>query len=252
MPFRKLLKKLHDRRAPAVWVEHPVPPALWAVGDVHGRVDLYDRLEAMIRRRTPQATVVLLGDLIDRGPQSRQVIARMLAPDPAITRLAILGNHEDMALRFLDHPESAERWLTHGGAEALADWGITRMPGESVTALRNRWQDVLGWEEHAFLRALPLGRSFGSHVLTHAGAAAEVPLRAQGKAELVWQRHGEIADLLPPADLGERIVVHGHVPVEHATVHGWRINLDTGAWKSGRLSAARLQPGRDPELLVVE
>lgn len=251
MPLRRLLKKLHHRPDQPGWIEHPVPPALWAVGDVHGRMDLYDRLEAAIRRRTPQATIVLLGDLIDRGPGSRQILRRMLSPDPDLARLAILGNHEDMALRFLDHPETAERWLDHGGAEALADWAILRAPGESATSLRNRWQAVLGWEEHEFLRGLPLARSFGRHVLTHAGAAAEVPLAAQGKPELVWQRHAEIEDLLPPADLGARVVVHGHVPVGAIRSHGWRINLDTGAWKSGRLSAARLYPDREPDFLTL-
>lgn len=251
MPFRKLLKKRHHRPNGPGWIDQPVPQALWAVGDVHGRIDLYDRLEARIRRLTPEATIVLLGDLIDRGPGSRQVIARMLEPDPHLTRLAILGNHEDMALRFLDDPEAALRWLDLGGAEALADWGIVRSRGETATALRDRWQGVLNPDEHAFLKALPLARSFGRHVLTHAGAAAEVPLSVQGKPELVWQRHGEIDDLLPPADLDGRMVVHGHVPGPEIRANGWRINLDTGAWKSGRLSAARLHPDRAPEFLTV-
>lgn len=251
MSIHKLLKRLHHRHDQPGWMDQPVPEALWAVGDVHGRFDLYDRLEASIRKRTPQATIVLLGDLIDRGPGSRQMIARMLDPDPQIMRLAVLGNHEDMALRFLDHPQTAERWLDHGGTEALADWGIVRAPGESATTLRNRWQAVLGWGEHDFLRSLPLARAFGRYILTHAGAAAEVPLAMQGKAELVWQRHGEIDDLLPPVDLGDRIVVHGHVPGERIRAAGWRINLDTNAWRSGRLSAARLFPDRAPEFLTV-
>ncbi len=251
MTFRKLLKKLHPGPDQPLWIDHDMPAALWAVGDVHGRMDLYDRLERIIRSQTPEATIVLLGDLIDRGPGSRRMLERVLTPDARLQRLTILGNHEDMALRFLDHPESAERWLDHGGTEALADWGIRRTAGETLTALRNRWQACLTWEEHDLLRRMPLGRRFGRYLLTHAGAAAEMPLSAQGKAELVWQRHGEIDDLLPPIDLGDRIVVHGHVPGKVIRASGWRINLDTGAWKSGRLSAARLFADRPPEFVTV-
>lgn len=247
----RMLRRLHRRTGHPHWLDLPVPAALWAVGDLHGRADLMARMEQRIRAETPSATVVYLGDLIDRGPDSRAVIERMLAPAEGLTRLALLGNHEDMALRFLDHPEAADRWLDHGGTEALVSWGVTPAPGEGAAALCRRFEAALPAAQRDFLATLPLGLTIGRHVLTHAGAAAELPLSAQGKSELVWQRHGEIADLLPPADLGARIVVHGHVPGRAIRAAGWRINLDTNAWKSGRLSAARLYQDRDPDFVTV-
>lgn len=244
------MKGLFARPASLVSAEPDPDGALWAVGDVHGWLALAQAIEARVRARDPVATIVFLGDVIDRGPDSRGMIDWLLSPPPpGITRRCLLGNHEDMALRFLARPAEAAAWLRFGGGETLASYGVTVEAGEDPRALASAFAAALPEEHRAFLAGLPVGLAMGRYVLTHAGAAAEVPLARQNRAQLVWERHAAIADLLPPRDLGDRFVVHGHVPVPGPLRSGWRINVDTGAYASGRLTAVRLPRDGEPEFI---
>lgn len=230
---------------------------LWAVGDVHGRLDLYRAVEARIARAARDEgrtqTVVLLGDMIDRGPESRGMIEHLLAPPPeGLRRHALRGNHEDMALRFLAKPGAHAAWLDFGGLETLASYGVS--PGEGapdLPGIADAFRAALPEAHLGFLRGLPAGLHAGRWVLTHAGAAPETPLSRQTSGDLTWARHAAIPDLLPPADLGGRTVVHGHVPVSEPIAQGWRINVDTGACFTGRLTAVRLPAEGDPAFLTV-
>jgi serine/threonine protein phosphatase 1 len=220
--------------------------ALWAVGDVHGCLTEYREIEARIVAGGLPATIVLLGDVVDRGPDSRGMLDLLTAPPTeGLTRLCLLGNHEDMMLAFLASPGANRAWLDFGGRETLRSYGCSH-DGRDPPALAAALRDSMPAEHRRYLESLPVLALTPGFVLSHAGAAAETPLTAQRKADLVWARHGEVADLLPPADLGDRIVVHGHVPVPLLRQAGWRINLDTGAFATGRLSAARLSPGAAP------
>lgn len=244
--------------------ERPLAGPLWAVGDVHGCLSLYLQIEAEVveeARATGVAqTLVILGDFIDRGPEVKGVIDHLMAPVPdGVTRVCMLGNHEDMALRFLARPEAARDWLRFGAWPTLGSYGIAPDPvtgdgagarGPDVARLSRELKAAMGAGVIGWLKGLPLGVIAGPYVLAHAGVAPEVPLARQSRADLIWTRHGEIADLLPPADLGDRLVIHGHVPVEAAVRQGWRLNIDTGAFATGRLTAVRLVPGEEPRVIV--
>lgn len=222
---------------------------LWAVGDVHGRLDLYRRIEDRIIAEGQPATILLLGDLIDRGPESRGVIEHVLSPAPeGFRRLALTGNHEDMALRFLDDPRRNAAWLGWGGREMIASYapGAT---GDDPEALAAALRAALPEAHLAFLRSLPVLATAGRYVLSHTGGGPETPLFRQTRTDLVWARHGETPDLIAPSDLAGRVMVHGHVPVAEARLNGWRINLDTGAYATGRLSAVCLTQDGDPRFI---
>jgi serine/threonine protein phosphatase 1 len=226
--------------------------ALWAVGDVHGCLAQYLDLEARIMAEGLPATVVLLGDVIDRGPDSRGMLDHLTGPAPdGLTRHCLLGNHEDMMLAFLAAPAANRGWLGFGGQETLRSYGCSPADGDAA-GLAAALREAMPAAHLHYLRALPVLALAPGFVMSHAGAAAEVPLTAQRKADLVWARHGGIADLLPPTDIGDRIVVHGHVPVPVPRQTGWRINLDTGAFATGRLSAARLAAGSAPVFIQSE
>jgi serine/threonine protein phosphatase 1 len=243
-----------------LFVERPLTGPLWAVGDVHGCLSLYREIEARVADEARETgvgqTLVILGDIIDRGPEVRGVVDHMMAPAPeGVSRVCLMGNHEDMALRFLSDPSSAVDWLRFGAWPTLGAYGIVPDPvqgarGPDVVRIARELKAAMGPGVIGWLKSLPLGLIAGPYVLAHAGVAPEVPLARQTRADLIWTRHGEIADLLPPADLGERLVIHGHVPVEAAVRQGWRLNIDTGAFATGRLTAVRLVPGEEPRFVV--
>lgn len=246
------MRRLFSRQPGLVQPGPDRPGPLWAVGDLHGWLALAQSVEARILDRDPGATIVYLGDVIDRGPDSRGAIDWMLSDPPAgSVRLCLLGNHEDMALRFLRRTREAAAWLRFGGLETLASYGVQVGEGDTPEQLSKRFAAVLPAAHRAWLETLPVGLAFGRFVLTHAGAAAEVALGLQTRQQLVWERHAAIADLIAPGDLGDRIVVHGHVPVPGPQQSGWRINVDTGAYASGRLTAVRLPQDGSPEFLTV-
>ena len=257
MPLTDVLARFLARRSalrPSEVIDLDPPERLWAVGDVHGCVSLCRAIERRIADEALPVTIVWLGDLIDRGPDSRSVIEHMLAPPrQGISRHCLLGNHEDMALRFLDAPLANRDWLGFGGRETLASYGVPAGAGEADPAtLAERFREVLPAPHLAFLRSRPVRIRAGRHFLTHAGEAAQTPLVRQTRADLIWPRHAAIPDLVPPVDLGGRIVVHGHVPVAIPRAEGWRINVDTGAFATGRLSAVRLSEAEAPRFLTVE
>ncbi|PID37179.1 MAG: serine/threonine protein phosphatase [Rhodobacterales bacterium] len=224
-----------------------VPPHFYAVGDVHGCFDLYLALERFIAARLSEAKapglLVLLGDVIDRGPQSAQVLAHLLEPAPAgLTRVLLRGNHEQMMLDFMAAPRAAREWLDHGGIETLQSYGATVGAGRLGEVAKR----VIPATHLAFLRQTPLCLTAGHWLLAHAGVDPDKSLEAQEADDFLWS---------DPRDLDHRpmpgyCVVHGHKPEETPTVAAHRIGLDTGAKATGRLSAVRLGAQRAEELLV--
>lgn len=239
-------------------LDAPVP-VLYAVGDVHGRIDLYREMEAQIAAEDEpgEKLIVLLGDLIDRGPDSAGMIDHLLAPAPAgTTRLCLLGNHEEMAIQFLLDPDPKAAWLSHGGAEMLMSYGIARDPQAlrqlSRRALAMRIAAHVPQEHFDFLHSLPLFLRAGPHFLCHAGIDPAVALDAQDRRALLWSRRFLDPESPPPVGLAPGgVVVQGHVPIEAAAQRGWRINVDTGAYITGRLSAVRFAAGCAPSFLSV-
>lgn len=220
---------------------------VYAVGDVHGRLDLLLRMEALIRAdlgRFPvdTALVCCLGDLVDRGPDSAGVVEHMSRP-PAdgLRRRCLRGNHEQRMLDFLRAPvRYGPGWLTYGGREALRSYGV-EVPAEvepdqlvdAAGALRAR----LPAHHLRYLRELPVGLRWGRYLFVHAGLNPDCPLDAQPYDDLLWVRE---PFLECRRDWGYT-VVHGHVVHPEPQLMPNRIGLDTGAFWSGRLSAAALE-----------
>lgn len=222
------------------------PAVTYAVGDVHGHDVLYRALEARLvadaARIEGQALIVLLGDVIDRGPRSADLVEHLVAPPPSgVSRVVLMGNHEDMFRRFIADPDTARDWVAWGGAETLASYGIHGDPARgydlSARDLKARIATSVPPSHVAFYESLPLSLTLPDTVFAHAGGSAERTWDDQGKDDLIWSDPRR----LPDGVFGRR-VVHGHVPVGRVEISDARIAVDTGAYESGVLSAVRLMP----------
>ncbi|EYD75434.1 serine/threonine protein phosphatase I [Rubellimicrobium mesophilum DSM 19309] len=241
--MRRLLERLSRRSAAPAGFDAPLAPdrPLAVIGDVHGRDALLARLLGRIAERAPEAQIVLVGDMIDRGEESAAVLRRVSGRADLV---GLRGNHEAMCLEFLDDPEAyGPRWLFNGGLQTLASFGIggvsERSRGEGLRAARDRLREAMGEELIAWLRARPLWWRSGNVVVAHAGADPARPLEEQEEQALLWghPRFGEV----PRTD--GLWVVHGHTILPRPIVEGGRIGVDTGAYATGRLTAALIGAG---------
>lgn len=239
-----LVSRLLGRR-PAAFTA-PLAPAerLAVIGDIHGCLGLLDRLLDKIAAAEP-ARLVFVGDFVDRGDDSAGVIARLralAARDPET--VFIRGNHEDMMLRFIDDPvDSAERWLRYGGLQTLASFGISGLgiagePQKSVVA-GQALAAALGPEALAWLRALPRSFVSGNLAVVHAGANPNKPIAEQSDRALTWGH----PDFFTRTRSDGTWVAHGHTVMDDVTIEDGRIGVDTGAYATGRLSAALVSSG---------
>lgn len=230
---------------PSPDLPRPDPPVC-VVGDVHGRLDLLERMLDLVaaRRAAPggaAARLVFAGDLIDRGPDSAAVLARvmaMVAASGGATR-AVMGNHERMLLDFLDAPAVAGPvWLGNGGDATLASFGINPHragdPGARAAALRA----ALPAGMEAWLRGLPLYWRAGDLAVCHAGADPARPIETQAAAALLWGHR----DFRRRPRSDGLWIAHGHVIAPQVRAEHGRIGIDTGAFATGRLSAAWFGP----------
>ncbi|MBB4658226.1 metallophosphoesterase family protein [Parvularcula dongshanensis] len=224
--------------------EETEPPILIAVGDVHGRADLLDALIDKAERKAKgrRCRFVLLGDYVDRGPDSRGVLDRLLAlrarrPDTILLK----GNHEQGLLDFLAEPDQVDAWLSWGGRETLRSYGVAVGEQDEPRALRDRFAEALPDEHFALLMSLPLTYEVPGYLFVHAGLHPDRPIEAQRERDLLWVRR---AWLEGGKDRFEPVVVHGHTPVDRPENLSWRVNVDTGAVWSSRLSALWLERGR--------
>jgi len=225
----------------------------YAIGDVHGHLDLLRAAFARIgadRARTGDATapVVQVGDLVDRGPDSRGVVDFLMTTCAEDTRLTVLkGNHDNMFSAFLEAtPEADPRlrtgltWLHPrlGGIETLASYGVNAdQPAEHIHA---EAREKVPESHRRFLAGLPLSLSFGDCLFVHAGIRPGVPIAQQEPSDLYWIRDDFLRD---GRDHGA-LVVHGHSPVDRVEHHGNRLAIDTGAAFGGPLSAVAIEGRR--------
>ena len=256
MVLRRLLDLLTSSRpasakATRIVVESQ-PARIYAIGDVHGCYDLLQQLEAQIVADAEGAPgdklIVMLGDLIDRGPASAQVIDHVLARPPAgFERICLKGNHEAMMLAFIRDPRRGAVWLDNGGRETLLSYGLhsdTLLRGVAPRVLENLIASHIPDEHIEFLERLPVLLDTPEAIFVHAGLRPGVRLEAQDDDELIWFRDNYENDY---AEFG-RPVVHGHTPRIEALVAPYRIAIDTGAYVNGQLTAVRLMPGEAPML----
>ena len=233
---------------------------IYAIGDIHGQVDMLRGAHARIAAdravtSDPDAPVVHLGDLVDRGPDSRGVIDLLIRGlTDGAPWIVLKGNHDRMFLNFLQsgiaHDSGLRRELTWldpplGGDRTLASYGVQL---RRWTSLRSAWDAAVAAvpQEHLeFLLNLPLMHQTKDLLFVHAGIRPGVPIGDQVEEDLVWIRRPFIEDT---RDHG-KIVVHGHTPVETPEHYGNRIDIDTGAGFGRALTAAVFE-GRDCFILT--
>ncbi len=224
---------------------------IYAVGDLHGRIDLLDALLQLIladlKDWAGRSQVIFLGDYVDRGAESAAAVERLRqGPDalglPRACRLLCLrGNHEDLFLRAFEASEYLPIWLANGGDQTCLSYGIDlqELAGEGgvISRLHVALRQAVPSSHRAFLRALPLCYSAGDYFFCHAGIRPGVPLTEQTEEDLLWIRE----PFLGAAEDHGKLVVHGHTPVHRPEVLSNRICIDTGAVYGGRLTALVLE-----------
>jgi serine/threonine protein phosphatase 1 len=205
----------------------------YAIGDVHGRFDLLSRaLDEIGDLEAQDARLVMLGDYVDRGPESREVVDELMRRSSDARVVCLRGNHEDMMLSGLEDPGAAVQWLLNGGEATLASYGGQAPP-----------------EEHlAWLSALPVAYETEHQFFVHAGVRPGVSLDAQKPEEMLWIRRPFLDS---DADFGKH-VVHGHTPAGEPELRANRSNLDTGAFHTGTLTVGVFDgPGGPAEVWSV-
>ena len=241
-----MLSRLFSKRRTSRGSEGPPGCRAYAIGDVHGRldllVDLLARIEADNARRPPAKTwLVFLGDLVDRGPDSRGVVELLSARPPGFARTVFIkGNHEEFFLGVLGGDDSiVQHWLAYGGTECAQSYGLTGgwMLNASPAAIMERLIEEVPPTHVRFLDQMADSFRFGDYLFVHAGIRPGVELEKQVSRDLRWIREGFLDDR---RDHGV-VVVHGHTIVERPEEHPNRIALDTGAYRSGTLTAIGLE-----------
>ncbi len=229
--------------------EGPPDTRIYAIGDIHGRLDLLQLLHGMIERDAAEVEgkrklLIYLGDYVDRGSSSCQVVDYLLGdPLPQFDIIRLRGNHEEMLLSFLDDPEFAPMWMINGGEATLSSYGIGEMQGETIEQ-RNRniqaaLKERLPRAHVEFFHSLGLHHVAGDYLFVHAGVLPGVALEEQVVEDLLWIR-GEF--IKSDADHG-KCVVHGHTVVDEPEIRENRIAIDTGAYFSNILSCLVLDGG---------
>ncbi len=227
---------------------------IYAVGDIHGRLDLLEHILRLIQSDSEggcaaEKLLVFLGDYVDRGPYSMGVVSRLTGGLPAgFTPVFLKGNHEDMLLAFLDEPGTGLNWIRNGGNAALLSYGAPPDTIEdaffgSLAGLfeaNAAFRELLPDDHLLFYRNLKPSFRIGGYFFAHAGVRPGIALDRQAGHDLIWIRD---EFLHYPGDFGA-VVVHGHTPAHAPEDRHNRIGIDTLAFRTGRLTAVVLEGSR--------
>ena len=244
------LLRRHRMNEPACGAWLPRGIRIYAIGDIHGRADLLTSLLDEIRRdagRNPGYTdyLIYLGDYVDRGLQSRQVLDLVSAPPPpGFGTIHLRGNHEQAMLDFLEDETAGANWLHFGGVQTLFSYDI-HLPERGVDAMvlaeaRRRLAAALPPAHLSFLTHLRYAMAIGGYFFVHAGIRPGVPLDRQAPEDMLWIREEFLSSRV---DHG-KIVVHGHTITDEPDIRPNRIGIDTGAYASGHLTCLVLEEDR--------
>lgn len=235
-----MLGKLFGGKGPAAAIPHG--ERVYAVGDIHGCDGLLKSLLRLIDEDAggAKSRLIFLGDYVDRGPDSKMVVDRLLKvklerPDAVFLK----GNHEQAMLDFLARPDLNEEWLHWGGDKTLESYGVGQIWARRAEELARDLDAALPPAHRDFLHSLELWRIIGDYAFVHAGFKPGVPIEAQSEEACLWIRgefHNADADSRP-----DKTVIHGHHPVKKPLDAGWRIDVDTGAVWSDALTAVVLE-----------
>lgn len=218
----------------------PAQLRIYAIGDIHGRLDLLNELLARIsrdieRRPTARPLYVFLGDYIDRGPSSRDTIDRLIEHGKTHQSVFLKGNHELIAMKCLNDRTLLDHWLRLGGLETLVSYGVPAKimaDGRQIAEIQSVFHSSLPQSHFRFFRDLKNFFECGDFFFVHAGVKPNVELSRQKENDLLWIRE----EFLSSKDEFGKIIVHGHTPTLEIEVGPNRINIDTGAFATGRLS----------------
>lgn len=242
-----MLQRLRDFFRPPARPRPPAVPAgtrYYVIGDIHGRLDLYEALIAaieaeMVNCKGAEIRIVLLGDLVDRGPDSAGVITRTREWQQHRNVRVLAGNHEEMFLAAFERPEALRHFIKHGGRETIMSYGLSakRFATMSVEDLFERLPRLVPQWVRDYVASFEGMIIAGDYVFVHAGIDPAVPLSEQKRSDLRWIRDHFLNHQGPL----EKVVVHGHTIFERVTDCGNRIGIDTGAFRSGVLTALVLE-----------
>ncbi len=223
-----------------------LPPGLrvYAIGDIHGRLDLLDDLSRQIRADLGSApaevVTIFLGDYVDRGPDAAGVLERLSRADFPTPIRALRGNHEEVVGQFFEDENVLETWRRFGGLETLHSYGVDVTEATRGAGYDRAWKSLaarMPHEHRMFLEQTDLAASYGDYFFCHAGVRPAVPLERQTARDLLWIRE----DFLEFKGSWSKIVVHGHTPVRSPEILPNRINVDTGAFATSVLTALVLE-----------
>lgn len=239
-PLRQLFGSKPVAPLPAV----PAGTRYYALGDIHGRLDLFealiDAIEADDRSASPaDTTFVLLGDLVDRGPDSAGVVRRARAWTESHGAVLLAGNHEEMFLQAFDDVSIMRHFLRHGGRETVLSYGLPRAQFDDAT-FEEMQPLIAAYVPDGDIEYLRNARDYliaGDYVFVHAGIFPEVPIERQKAHHLRWIRDS----FLDHAEPHSHFVVHGHTITDGVDHRSNRVGIDTGAYLSGRLTALVLE-----------
>ncbi len=237
--FSRFLNK--KRSLPKV----PLGTRVYAVGDIHGRMDLLEKMLVQIVTHAGQEkrlnSLVFLGDYVDRGPQSKNVVSCLLRLKlPGWDIVCLRGNHDQAVLDFIENASFYRAWREFGGAETLLSYGVTPPRFDNEEAFAQAHDDFQRKcpESHLeFLRGLPFFHIVGDYMFVHAGVRPGIALDRQAPEDMMW-----IRDEFLFSDLRlDKVIVHGHSPSERPVLRTNHIGVDTGAYATGCLTAVVLE-----------
>jgi serine/threonine protein phosphatase 1 len=211
---------------------------IYAIGDIHGRRDLLDELHRLVdrdrQRRGGDALEVYLGDYIDRGSDSAGVISRLVGRSRRTAMICLEGNHEVLLEEFLGGKLDLQTWSRFGGLETLRSYGVDPDAIKALTpqARADMVRALVPADHFAFLGSLQSSYETCGYFFTHAGVRPGIALAQQKPSDLRTIRGAFLED---ERDHGA-IIVHGHTPCEQPEVFSNRINIDTGAYITNRLT----------------
>ncbi len=231
----------------------PQGERVYAIGDIHGQAKLLDELlwkigEDFAAAPETSRRLIFLGDYVDRGPRSSDVLDRLIQlTGTDIDCVFLKGNHEERFLRFVGDSDlsNGQGWLKYGGAEALKSYGITvpfsvldsiEPNDRELEAILTECAEAVPKAHLDFLRCLPVSFRVGDYFFAHAGIRPGVPLNQQSERDLMWIRH----EFLDSEECHPLFIVHGHTPVMQPEIRANRMDIDTGAGWDRQLTAVVL------------
>jgi serine/threonine protein phosphatase 1 len=238
--LRSFFRPRPQAKLPAV----PDGERYYLIGDIHGRLDLFQAMVAAIEdddasRDSSETHVVLLGDLVDRGPDSAGVVALARHWQDQRNVRVLAGNHEQMMLDAFEKPEILRHFLKHGGRETVLSYGLSKKQFNAMTLeeLFAALPQLISQTERDYISSFEEYIIAGDYLFVHAGIDPAVPIAEQKRTDLLWIRDRFLSHEGPL----DKVVVHGHTIFNKVMDCGNRIGIDTGAFRSGVLSALVLE-----------